>query len=181
MIKIKALCICMLSFVLPLGCKAKEKVNDKPVISDFYIALACAGENNETNIGVSDFLRDEDKSSSYVDKNSEKIFFLEGELKLKAFKNGMSKIQLSCIGPTTHRDFFKNNNGKDVLLIANGKVIFVARAFYSGKKEGCGEMFFSDFEKSANVCFAYKNALGQPEDDCVKTCAETDSKVCIED
>lgn len=181
MIKIKLFCFCILFFVLPVGCKAKEEKNSNPVTSDVYIALACAGENNETNIGVSEFLRDEDKSFSCVDKKSEKIFFSDGELKLKAFKNGMSKVQLSCIEPAKHSDFYKNNNGKDALLIANGKVIFVARAFYSGKKEGCGEMFFSDFEKSVDVCFAYKNALGQPEDDCVKTCAETDSKVCIED
>jgi hypothetical protein len=181
MYQIKFFCIYFVLSLFLSGCQAKGENDEAAVSSNVFIALACVGENPDSNIEAATFLEDEDKGSYCVDKRSEKIYFSENYLKLKMLKNETSKIKLGCIQPEKHSEFYKKNNGKKALLIANGRVLLMAIALDSHKKENCGEINFSGYEKSANLCFAYQNALGKPEADCTNACAESDSKVCIED
>ncbi len=166
--------------ILSMGCTEKVSgVSESSGTSKLYLAVECVN-SKKINLKVSEFFPRDAEAIPCEDVRKARVYFSDDELKIKFFKNDFATVQYNCLNPSKHEEFLSKNNGKDIVLVYDGKLLHGFRVAGSRRNKKCGELAIVSNEEAGNMCFALADARGEPIENCSVTCSKSDSKICLD-
>lgn len=167
--------------ILVTGCGndkigAIEAINSDPSV---FIAAECgASPTDPREMESSAALIGRDLGKFFCAEMGSVLTFEPGKSRVHLRTDGGATIQLSCIAPKSHAEFYSTHLGQKSALIAGRKVLGIYQISRPIEGLSCGRLEFNSLEPALDFCEAITDAWGLDENACLNFC-KGDEGICV--
>lgn len=167
--------------ILLAGCGHDQIGPTETIKSESSVVLAASCGANPTDpheMESGSALVGGDYGETFCAEMSSVLTFESGKSRVHLRADGGATIQLSCVAPESHAEFYSRHLGQKSALVAGQKVLGIYQISRPIEGLSCGRLEFSSLESALDFCEAITNAWGLDESACLNFC-KGDEGVCV--